>query len=143
MKSSRRGFLGLIGGGAVAGPGALKKAMANATASKLASVPTVQEVPVGYSNAVEASGSWRAQEILQLIQPRREASFVPAHECWFADVRALKSVSETAKCQIQMRRRREIELANCLSEFIKEKRLDLVGLTEDSLLSIIKKAAGE
>lgn len=138
MKSSRRGFLGLIAGGATAGPGALKKAIAQSSVIDLPSnIP-----PVSLSTATDTS-DWRACEILQLMKPARGPVTFNQHEQVFSDIACLKSISNGHKCRMNKQKQREYELAHNLGEFLKDKKLNWIGLSEENFMSIIKKAAGE
>lgn len=65
MKASRRGFLGLLGGGAVAGP-KLAQSLAGEVASGM-SVPPMGFAGMGIANAV-GGGDWKTQRIAELTK---------------------------------------------------------------------------
>ena len=141
MKSSRRGFLSLLGGGAVAGPGALKKAVAAASSGKIASeVMPVTDGCYGLkSNDVDVN--WLARDILEAMNGGSGAAITQPHESRFTDIDALVSVSPTQKARLHRQKHRDADLQHQLRRFVEANNLNWVGLTEEKLMTLIKKAA--
>ena len=65
------------------------------------------------------------------------------HHTSYADIDALVSVSKVYKARMTNDRRREENLARQVQEFLRQSKLNLVGLNEETLLSIIRKTAGQ
>ncbi|WP_298966171.1 hypothetical protein [uncultured Roseibium sp.] len=141
MKSSRRGFLGLIAGGATAGPGALKGALASA--SEMGFPTASVGIPQGGDNNPNTAAIYIARDILRNLERKKGEPEISRHNNLFADIEALKSISPSAKARMQHDKHLDRELAFMIDSFLRERGLKWVGLSEESLMSIIKKAAGD
>lgn len=139
---NRRGFLGALGGAAVGTPAALKSAIAKGSAERLSNIPSGV---LGYSNACPEShrGSWRAHDVLRLLRPESQPSRSRVHQDRYEDIECLVSVSRSHKSRMTAERERQSQLEFAVAEFIAEQKLDWVGLTEETVIRLAKKAAGE
>lgn len=141
MKSTRRGFLGLLGGGAVAGPSALKGAMADVAVSDVAGAG-IRSGDLTCGSASSDGGDWRAAEILRILQGKVGPTTYHAHMDTYPDIEALKSTSLSFRARKIREKNIDAAVAEQVRLFIRERGLNLVGMTEETLLTIIKKAAG-
>jgi hypothetical protein len=141
---NRRGFLGALSGAAVAGPRA-GKAVAQGIASSGINAAPIAASGKLYSydpNIRDPKQEW-AQSILRMLKRVDTPSYSTNDVYMDCDLRALKSVSLTAKVQISARKQHENNLRAQLKAFSDETGLSFLGLSEDALLKQLKEFAGE
>ena len=144
--TSRRGFLRLLGGTAITagssaggGPAILKQAIHRATtAGSIAKAAVTSAAPLKGPDTL----SFTALDVLRTLENTTHDSRVEHHTS-YADIDALVSVSKVYKARMTNDRRREENLARQVQEFLRQSKLNLVGLSEETLLSIIRKTAGQ
>ena len=141
MNSSRRGFLGLLGGGAFAGPKAVKQAFAKVAST---GIPTMTNVGISSNLCVSDDQSWRAREVLSLLRGRHQKPSINLHQTnSYPNIEALHSVSKVNKHRMSVELDRERALTNSIRELVQHYRLDWIGLSEEQLIGQIEKIAGD
>lgn len=142
---NRRGFLGALGGAAVAGPSA-GQAMVQGIASSGLNAAQIAGSGLRYAgntnSRYDPKQDW-AQRILRMLKRVDTPSYSTNDIYMDCDLRALKSVSLTAKVQISARRQHENNLRAELKAFSDETGLSFLGLSEDALLKQLKEFACE
>ncbi|MGV2975666.1 hypothetical protein AB1P65_09435 [Roseibium alexandrii] len=136
---NRRGFLGAMGGAAIGTPAALKSAIAKGSAG------VVPNAGIGLETSCVGNGpgSWRANDVLRLLSPSRRPAKSNYHENKFEDVECLVSVSRSHKSRMTSELERQLALEHAVADFIREQKLDWAGLTEETVIRLAKKVAGE
>jgi hypothetical protein len=142
---NRRGFLGALGGAAVAGPSAGKAVAQGIASSGLNAAPIAASGQLySYDPNIRSDPKqgW-AKGILSMWKQSCGPSYSTNDVYMDCDLRALKSVSLTAKVQISARKQHEKNLRAQLKAFSDETGLSFLGLSEDVLLKQLKEFAGE
>lgn len=137
---NRRGFMGFLGSGAAAGPSALKSAVAKISSGSV--VVHSYGIPTESPQNLE-SGYHAARNIMSLLRPVTSPAKYYGGGGRYADIEGLVSVSPVQKARMSSERERDEVLTRTVGEFIQERKLNLVGLTEESVLALARKVAGE
>ncbi|MBO6755458.1 MAG: hypothetical protein JJ902_03975 [Roseibium sp.] len=140
--TTRRGFMGLLGGGAVAGPSAIKKALASAPlkqGSAFFNMPS-ESTPASYGLECNGLG---ARGIMNFMSSGPGVARQTNYAEFDADIAALKSISLGHKIRMQNQRDYDRRLSEKIQRFLEQKNLNWIGLSEDTILALIKQEAGE
>lgn len=137
MRSTRRSFLGLLGGGAAAGPVTVKQALSQVPQST--GIGCVERVA---GNAVCSEptdhGEWLAKHVLDLMEartgPAKTENFSPV----YADIEALVSVSRTSKVRMTNEKEKQERIGSALRDFISHHKLNWLGMSEKEIFDYVE-----
>lgn len=146
MKSTRRGFLGLIGGGAVTGPKVLGAAIRGAAGqvhvgNLKSSIASSNDLGIG--GAPDDNVKWLAGCALDTIRSGIGPAKLHPHEEQYLDIEALVSVSRGQKARMASERKRQERISAWVRDFAEAYKLDLLGIKEGELIRLLEKVAGK